>query len=95
MFVAFSHVLNLVFPKTAKTEPVEYDSGDREEKAFVEFLNKHAGTHRLPGGSLNADAGRVPALDELVKKIVATTSKSEEETIIDEVGHIVGKDATK
>lgn len=60
------------FPK-GSTEGVPYQSA-RSEEAFVDFLNKNAGTHRAPGGGLDDKAGTVPALDELVTKYV--TSKN-------------------
>jgi protein disulfide-isomerase A6 len=56
------------FPK-GSTDPVDYTSG-RNEAAFVEFLNKNAGTFRLPGGGLNSEAGVIAEFDEIVKKLV-------------------------
>jgi protein disulfide-isomerase A6 len=84
----------IVFRKSAKTEPVNF-GGARDEEALIEFLNKQTGTHRLPGGALTAEAGRVPDLDELAKKMVAATSKTEEESIIEEVGKLVSKTPSK
>lgn len=40
--------------------PIDY-SGARSEEAFLEFLNKQCGTHRLPGGLLS-DLVRSPLL---------------------------------
>lgn len=56
------------FPK-GSTEPLEYKSG-RTEEAFVNYLNEHAGTFRLPGGRLNEHAGLIPEFQEVVKKVV-------------------------
>ncbi|KAK9451054.1 thioredoxin-like protein [Limtongia smithiae] len=43
------------FPKRTR-EPIAYESG-RSVADFVKFLNTHAGTHRLPDGSLDDNAG--------------------------------------
>lgn len=47
---------------------MDYDSG-RSVEAILGFVNKHAGTHRVPGGGLGATAGRIAALDEIVAKL--------------------------
>ncbi|KAI5280311.1 Protein disulfide-isomerase-like 2-2 [Ascosphaera acerosa] len=39
----------------------------RDEASFVAFVNEHAGTHRAVGGGLDQRAGRVPALDALLR----------------------------
>ena len=55
--------------------------GGRTEKDLVEFLNEHAGTHRIVGGGLDAKAGTVEALDSIVSKFTAggsLTTVSEE-----------------
>lgn len=54
------------FPKGSK-EPVPYEGG-RTEKEFVEFVNTKTGTHRLPGGGLDDNAGTIPTLDSIVAK---------------------------
>ena len=41
-------------------------TGGRNEADLVHYLNEHAHTHRLPGGGLDAAAGTIAALDELV-----------------------------
>lgn len=62
-------------------------SGDRTEIDLVSFLNAQAGTHRLVGGSLDDDAGTVPALDAYVAKLAlgedAAAVKAEVETAIE------------
>lgn len=52
------------FPKES-SKPEDY-SGSREEGAFVDFMNEKAGTHRTVGGGLDATAGTVKALDDIV-----------------------------
>ncbi|KAI9768231.1 MAG: hypothetical protein M1840_005061 [Geoglossum simile] len=52
------------FPK-GSTKPQEYEGG-RSEAEFIEFLNKHAGTYRVVGGGLNAEAGTIEVLDAIV-----------------------------
>jgi len=54
------------FPKGSK-EAVPYE-GARSEAAFIEYINEKAGTHRAVGGSLDATAGTIAALDALVSK---------------------------
>ncbi|KAI1326811.1 disulfide isomerase [Xylariaceae sp. FL0255] len=55
-------------------------SGERSEKALVEFLNGKAGTDRLPGGGLGEDAGTIYYLDEFAKKWAAGPSRLAELT---------------
>ena len=45
--------------------PVPYE-GDRSLESLVEFVNEHAGTARLPDGSVDAKFGRIPAVDEVI-----------------------------
>ncbi|GAB7363969.1 hypothetical protein MBLNU230_g4530t1 [Neophaeotheca triangularis] len=52
------------YPAGSKTA-IPYDSG-RNEQNLVSFINKQAGTHRMPGGELDALAGTIPALSDLV-----------------------------
>ncbi|GAM88932.1 hypothetical protein ANO11243_069660 [Dothideomycetidae sp. 11243] len=60
------------FPKgSAKAE--EY-TGGRSEADFVTFINEKAGTHRVPGGGLDATAGTIAALDTLVAKFTGKQS---------------------
>lgn len=54
------------FPAGSK-EAVDY-TGGRQEKDFVSFINKEAGTHRAPGGGLDAVAGTIEVLDAIVAK---------------------------
>ena len=56
----------LIYFDPETKEPTRYQ-GAREEEALVNLVNEHAGTHRNLDGSLKETAGRVAALDELVK----------------------------
>jgi len=63
------------FPKGTK-EPEAY-SGGRAEADLVSFINEKAGTHRSPGGGLDATAGTIEALDALVDKFTGGSSIAE------------------
>jgi len=63
------------FPKGSK-EPVAYEGG-RTEADLVAYLNEKAGTHRTPGGGLDATAGTIEALDALVSKLTGGSGISE------------------
>ena len=52
------------YPK-GSIEAVPY-SGGRSEADLISFMNEKAGTHRAAGGSLDAIAGTIPSLDEIV-----------------------------
>lgn len=66
------------FPRGEGKEAEDY-TGGREVKNFVDFLNERAGTFRDEKGDLLPEAGRVPALDDLVKgKISKDTLKAVE-----------------
>jgi len=54
------------FPK-GSSEPLPYE-GARDEKAFVEFLNTNAGTHRAVGGGLDATGGTIEAFNSIIAK---------------------------
>lgn len=60
------------FPK-GSTSPIAYEGG-RSEADFVAYLNEKAGTHRVPGGGLDATAGTIAALDTLVAKLTGGSS---------------------
>jgi protein disulfide-isomerase A6 len=53
------------FPRSNK-EGEDYSAG-RAEDDFVSFINNKAGTQRVAGGRLSADAGRFAELDALAK----------------------------
>jgi len=63
------------FPKGTKEG--EAYSGGRSEKDLVAFLNEKAGTHRAPGGGLDATAGTIGLLDALVTKFTGGSSIAE------------------
>ena len=52
------------YPKGSK-EGVPY-TGGRSEADLITFMNEKAGTHRSAGGGLDAIAGTISSLDELV-----------------------------
>lgn len=55
------------FFRKGSSEPLPYEGG-RAEKDFVQFLNTNSGTHRAPGGGLDATGGTIEALDAIVTK---------------------------
>ncbi|KAI1337532.1 disulfide isomerase [Xylariaceae sp. FL0016] len=61
------------FPK-GSSEPQEY-TGGRTEKDFITFLNEKAGTHRVPGGGLDATAGTIDIMNHIALKYAAGTEK--------------------
>ncbi|TAQ90273.1 hypothetical protein B7494_g1446 [Chlorociboria aeruginascens] len=63
------------FPKG--TKEAEAYSGGRTEQDIVSFINEKAGTHRAPGGGLDATAGTIEALDTLVAKLTGGSSIAE------------------
>jgi protein disulfide-isomerase A6 len=63
------------FPKGSK-EPVEFTAG-RTEADILKYVNEKAGTHRTPGGGLDATAGTIEALDALVSKFTGGSSIAE------------------
>lgn len=52
------------YPKGSK-EAVDY-TGGRSPQDLFKFINEKAGTHRVVGGGLDALAGTIPSLDEIV-----------------------------
>lgn len=62
------------FP-AGSTEPVPYEGG-RSEADFVSFINGRVGTHRVPGGGLDAVAGTVDTLDTIVAKYTDSAAGS-------------------
>ncbi|KAF4927214.1 Protein disulfide-isomerase erp38 [Colletotrichum viniferum] len=60
------------FPKGSKKG--ELYSGGRKEEDFVAFINEKTGTARVAGGGLNAVAGTIAALDEIVAKYISGTT---------------------
>ncbi|KAI7892658.1 thioredoxin-like protein [Mucor mucedo] len=63
------------FP-AGETEPVAYEGG-RSEQAFVDFLNKKCGTHRVVGGGLEPVAGRIHKLDTLAIQFIKDAAARE------------------
>jgi protein disulfide-isomerase A6 len=56
------------FP-AGQSEPQKYEVA-RTEAAFLDFINKEAGTYRAPGGSLTAAGGTIEAIDSVIQKII-------------------------
>jgi protein disulfide-isomerase A6 len=54
------------YPKGSST-PEDYQGG-RSEEMFLTYLNDKAGTHRTTGGGLDASAGTIDVLDDIVVK---------------------------
>lgn len=50
--------------------------GSRDGQAFVDYLNKAAGTARTLGGGLTAEAGRVPELDSIAKAFMGSSDQA-------------------
>ncbi|CAO3678387.1 unnamed protein product [Umbelopsis ramanniana] len=71
------------FPKGDDKTPIPYE-GPRTEAGFVEFLNKHCGTHRVVGGGLDDEAGRIPELDALAIKFISTSDKATRQSILEQ-----------
>ncbi|KAI0471670.1 disulfide isomerase [Xylariaceae sp. FL0804] len=61
------------FPK-GSSEAEAY-SGGRSEKDLISFINEKAGTHRVPGGGLDATAGTIDILNHIAMKYAAGTDK--------------------
>jgi protein disulfide-isomerase A6 len=60
------------------SEAVPYTSG-RSEADLVSFLNDKAGTFRVAGGGLNAIAGTIPSLNDIVATLKTGGAKAQEE----------------
>lgn len=56
------------FPKGGK-EAEEY-TGGRGEQDFINYMNEKCGTHRISGGGLDDEAGRIDAFDSLARDFV-------------------------
>ncbi|EFX01396.1 disulfide isomerase [Grosmannia clavigera kw1407] len=64
------------FARGSKTG--EAYSGARSEEELVKFINSKAGTHRTVGGGLDAAAGTVPELDNIVAKLASGRQSMQE-----------------
>lgn len=53
------------FPR-GSTEGIDYAQA-RDMESFIEFINEHAGTHRVIGGGLDAQGGLIEKLDDVLK----------------------------
>ncbi|KAJ1980432.1 hypothetical protein H4R35_001128 [Dimargaris xerosporica] len=68
------------FPKGAGSAPIEYDGG-RTEADFVQFLNEHCGTKRLPGGGLSTDAGVIALMNEYAQEYLHAAQSGRQKVI--------------
>ena len=82
----------LKFFAKGASEPEPYEGG-RTEAALVEFLNTKTGTQRAVGGGLNERAGRVPALDILLHKLVRGDAGSVQNVLQEVEKAVVGESA--
>ena len=64
--------------KKGTTEPSPYE-GARSEKDFVDFLNANSGTHRTPGGGLDATGGTIEAFNTVIEKFQGAYGDGAEE----------------
>lgn len=62
------------YPK-GSTEAIPY-TGGRSEADLISFMNEKAGTHRSIGGGLDAIAGTIPSLDEIVSTLKTGGAKA-------------------
>lgn len=62
--------------KLFKGEKVVSYSGDRSIEDMVKFVNEHAGTSRLPDGSVDVSYGRIPEIDELIAGLKQFTNEN-------------------
>jgi protein disulfide-isomerase A6 len=80
------------FPK-GSTTPEDYNGG-RSAADFVSFINEKAGTHRTVGGGLDATAGIIASLDDVVKAYVASPAAAGLQKISTEAGKLKEKYAS-
>ncbi|KAK9702771.1 hypothetical protein K7432_011079 [Basidiobolus ranarum] len=66
------------FPKGNDKTPISYDLG-RTEEDLINFLNENCATHRLPGGGLSSEAGKIAQLDELAHQYVSAGAEKRDE----------------
>lgn len=71
------------FPR-GSTTPEAY-SGARSEEALLEFINSKAGTHRVVGGGLDANAGTIETIDTILSKYVTAGGIKDLEEVTAEV----------
>ncbi|CAG8602823.1 14158_t:CDS:10 [Rhizophagus irregularis] len=82
------------FPKGENKTTIDYQGG-RTEQDFIDFLNKNCGTHRLVGGGLSEEAGRVPELDALAVKFTNAITQKEIDLVITETKDAAEKSDSK
>ncbi|RIA89439.1 protein disulfide-isomerase tigA precursor [Glomus cerebriforme] len=82
------------FPKGENKTSIDYQGG-RSEKDFVDFLNKNCGTHRLVGGGLSEEAGKIPELDALAVKFTNANTQKDADSVIKETKAAADKSDSK
>lgn len=65
----------LKFFEKGSTKESDFD-GQRDEAGIIEFINKKAGTSRLPGGKVSGTFGTIEELNELVKEYLTGDDKT-------------------
>ncbi|CAG8615593.1 9177_t:CDS:2 [Funneliformis mosseae] len=82
------------FPKGEDKTPIDYQGG-RTEQDFIDFLNEHCGTHRIVGGSLSEEAGRIPELDAFAIKFTNAATLTDVDLVISEAKVVADKSDNK
>jgi protein disulfide-isomerase-like protein len=68
-------------------------SGGRDEEDFITFLNGKAGTHREPGGKLEASVGTDEELDAVVGQFYKAAAGASREKLLEVAAAITGGNA--
>jgi protein disulfide-isomerase A6 len=71
--------------------PEEYSSG-RSGEDFVSFFNRESGTERVFGGAFLDSAGRLPKLDAVVERFMATTDAAERSVLATEINELAAEE---
>jgi protein disulfide-isomerase A6 len=74
-----------MFPKEGKEYPIPYEAA-RELPEMIDFVNEHAGTKRLPDGSLSPDVGRIAEIDEML----SGTGGAVDQALVDKMSAVEG-----
>ena len=73
----------MFFPRGSSTPELYF--GARSEEALLDFVNSKAGTHRMIGGSLDAKAGTIDAIDSILAQYVTKGGISDVEKATAEI----------
>jgi protein disulfide-isomerase A6 len=77
-------LVSLRLPSQGNKAGEDY-TGGRTAADIVTFFNTKTGAERVLGGGVTAAAGRVPALDEIAKKFLATQDAAERKALYEEL----------